>query len=118
MIKHRIMVYQTADLCLGFKGRSCSFEHRPLPDRTPEAQAAYQRLRNDLLANGMKHPLITYCGHILIGMRRFEILKDRQDEFKCVEVLEDVRFWERDDIKRLQAFKRELYGDSIDAFEG
>lgn len=116
MINHKLLFYRTSDLELGFKGRACSFEHRPLHDRTLEAQAAYQRLRNDLLTNGMKHPLITYCGHILIGMRRFEILRDHLDEFPCVEVIEDVRLWGREDIERLRAFKRELYGDDLDTF--
>lgn len=118
MIKHRLIKYRTADLNVGFKGGSCSFEHRPLSERTPEAKSAYQRLRNDLMQNGLKHPLITYCGNVLIGMRRFEIMSEFLDEFPCIEVLEDVSDWKAEDIRRLSKFKKELYGDSLDEFQG
>lgn len=106
------------DLVLGFKGNSCSFEFREYADRSPEQQAAYNRLRDDLLANGMRDPLITYRNHVLIGMRRFEILRDHREEFECVEILEDVPNWTTADIDRLQAFKRALYGQvAIEKFQ-
>lgn len=118
MIEHRMIVYRSEDLQNGFIGKSCSFEHIPLKQRSDDAKQAYQRLRDDLLCNGMQDPLITYQGHVLIGMRRFEILKNIQAEFKAVEVLEDVATWTGKDIDRLQAFKKMIYGDKINKFVG
>ena len=79
-----------------------------------EAQQSYQRLRNDLMQNGMNDPLITWKGHVLIGMRRFEIMCELGAvAFRCYEILEDVSLWTRDDIERLQQFKEAAYGLDI-----
>lgn len=117
-MKHRLIMYRSADLKLGFKGKSCCFEHREYHDRSPKAQAAYDRLKDHLHKHGMQHPLITYMGHVLIGMRRFEILRDVRDEFPCIEILENVSNWQSGDIRRLNDFKNEVYGDLLQAFIG
>tara|TARA_S200002703_G_scaffold95101_1_gene82116 strand:- start:788 stop:1105 length:318 start_codon:yes stop_codon:yes gene_type:complete len=102
----------------GYDGQTIHFDYRPYEARTEAARAAYDRLRADLLANGLKDPLITYRDHILIGMRRFEILRDKRDSFPCIEILEDVRHWTRDDLRRLNELKRDLYGLRLNEFVG
>lgn len=62
----------------------------------------------------MKHPLITYKGHVLIGQRRFEIMCNRVDEFECIEILEPVEHWTTSDIDRLTRFKESIYPDMQD----
>ena len=114
MIKHTKRYYYRDELSLGFRGDKVQFEHKPYHQRSPEARAAYDRLRESLMAVGMRHPLITYQGHVLIGMRRFEIMcelaGERNKTFSCLEILEDVSAWTRDDIDRLDAFKLEMFG--------
>lgn len=110
MIKHYLTAYRADWLTLGFVGRSCSFEHRPYSDRSAEARAAYDRLRASLESEGLKDPLITYKGHVLIGMRRFEILRESRLWFPCIEVDEPVEDWRSEDIDRLTAFVRGAYG--------
>jgi len=119
VVKHRFIVYRAEDLKLGFIGRSCSFEHRARSERSPEAIRAYIKLAVDLRKNGMKHPLITYKGSVLVGMRRYEIMKGCLAEFNCVEILESVEDWLMPDIKRLSKFKDLLYGaGTVQAFTG
>ena len=108
-IDHVAVNFRSVDLSLGFVGKHVSFEHRDFNDRTPEARGAYLRLKATLLRDGMRDPLITHKGHVLIGMRRFEILRRYMFQFPCTEIMEDVSEWTRKDIKRLNALKRELY---------
>ena len=109
-IPHRRRTYRACDLVQGFKGDRIDFSYRPYEERSAEAQADYDALHQDLLARGMLNPLITFKGHILIGMRRFEIMRELgQSEFPCIEVLEDVSKWWRDDLPRLEALKT-MYG--------
>ena len=109
-------IYKTEDLQLGFVGKHCSFEHRKFEDRTPKAQHAYMDLRVNLFMYGMKYPLITYKGHVLIGMRRFEILKSCMYLFRAYEITENVDEWIAKDIKRLTAFKNKMYGTQLSEF--
>lgn len=115
---YRKVVMPTKLLSLGFIGICCSFEHRLFKDRTPEAQEAYLKLKDSLIKFGMKDPLITHRGNVLIGMRRFEILASTQKSFRCIEILEDVALWRKPDIIRLSDLKKELYGDSLEEFLG
>lgn len=104
--RHRVLTYQAGDLRLGFKGERIEFTHRPYHRRSVEARAEYDALRLDLEQRGMLHPLITYLGHVLIGMRRYEIMVSLgQQAFPCIEVDEDVSLWWRDDIPRLEALR-------------
>lgn len=109
MIQYKIKLYKSADLQLGFQGNSCCFDWRPFDRRSAEAQAAYLKLKDSLHAVGVRDPLITYRGHVLVGQRRFEIMRDRVPVFVCYEVLEKVEDWRGPDIERLDAFKREKY---------
>ncbi len=111
-IKFKKVKYRRSDLVMGFKADKVAFMYTDFKDRVPAAQRAYEELKADLLENGMKEPLITFRGHILLGIRRFEILRDRQTWFSCYEIEEDVYHWDRDDIDRLEVFKKLMYGDT------
>jgi hypothetical protein len=110
--KHVRRYYTAEELTPGFKGRRITFEYRRYEERSPEARESYDALRADLEANGMRNPLITYQGHVLIGMRRFEIMCERgQRIFPCIEILEDVSEWWQDGPPKLAALKRTYYGE-------
>jgi len=117
-IQYTLTTYASDELTLGFQGKTCSFDWRAFKDRTPEAQKAYLKLKEDLLARGMQDPLITFRGHVLVGQRRFEILRDVQDRFPAYEVLEDVSMWTSQDLDRLEAFKKEVYTVNPERFKG
>ena len=107
-VEHIEKTYKAADLEAGFIGRSCSFEFRALADRSPSGQRRFEQLQRNLEQHGMIDPLITHKGCVLIGMRRFDILKDTQEEFKCLEVTEDVATWTGKDITRFQNWKTQV----------
>ena len=113
-VEHTRITYKSEDLISGFIGKSCSFEFRGYENMSPTGRARFDKLRKHLAANGLLNPLITYKGHVLIGMRRFEILKDTQAEFDCVEITEEVENWTSQDITRFQNFKTKLNGN-VDA---
>jgi hypothetical protein len=115
-VKHCIRVYRQRDLVQGFKGKACSFEFTPMDQCSPTGRARFEKLRDDLRRYGMKHPLITYQGHILIGMRRFEVVQEWEEEFTCVEVLEQVENWVTADIVRLNNFNATICGDDLNRF--
>ncbi len=112
-MKHRMINCKQSELVNGFAGDKVQFEWRPFNERAPEAQTAYLKLKASLLKDGMRDPLITHCGHVLVGMRRFEILSEvngSDQHYRCAEIDEDVENWDRDDVVRLDRFKTELYG--------
>jgi hypothetical protein len=115
-MNHYLTVHKTETLKPGFKGKTCSFEFREEADRAPTAQKRYKDLEKHLLEHGMKNPLITYKGHVLIGQRRFMILKNVQTSFKCVELLEDVENFTTPDLVRLNNFNTKLCGDEVPRF--
>ena len=110
-VAHEYRTIPTEDLVLGFDAQLVHFEHRAFQDRREEAKIAYLALEEDLLENGLKSPLITFQGHVLVGMRRFEILCDFRASFPCVEITEDVSAWDSDDIDRLNEFKKIIFPD-------
>jgi len=122
-VKHHRRTYRLDHLELGFRGKHVHFTWRPYEERSEEARAAYDRLEADIRERGMLHPIITHRGHVLIGQRRVEILRkdwaDLSDEVECVEIDEDVSAWTGHDVfDRLEAFKRELYGEDAEAWVG
>lgn len=113
-VKHRLTSVRLGGVELGFHGKHVDFDWRPYDERRPEARAGYDRLEQDLRLRGMRNPIIVHRGHVLIGMRRVEILRKflhPRTMLRAVEIEEDVAAWVSADIDRLQAFKRELYGD-------
>ena len=111
-MNHKLVGRLASSLVLGYDGRSVHFEHRAYENRSEEQRAAYDRLRLDIEANGVRDPLITWNNHILIGMRRYEIILDLYGPdylVSCCQITEDVARWESDDIDRLMLFKSELY---------
>lgn len=109
-IPHRIEQRRIGDLKLGFTGEYVDFSWRPYAKRTDEARADYDRLIVSLWHDGCLKPVITYKGHVLIGMRRIEIMTRLYPcQFvDCVEILEDVSRWTRDDLPRLEALKEKI----------
>lgn len=107
---YRRCAYAAGGLALGFHGERIDFDYRPYEHRSAEARADYDRLKANLEINGMRNPLITYQGHVLIGMRRYEIMVGLgQTDFECIEILEDVNQWWQDGPPKLEALKRALY---------
>ena len=49
-------------------------------------------------------------------MRRFDILKHLQDDFKCIEILEDVENFTGSDIVRLNNFNAAVCGADLNRF--
>lgn len=97
-------------LILGLHGDHVDFDWRPYWKRSPEAQKDYDALVVSLFHHGMKMPVITHKGHVLIGMRRVEIMRriDPESKIPCVEITEDVSKWDRNDIPRLAALKKAI----------
>lgn len=115
-VKHCMRRYHRDELVQGFKGKSCSFEFKPYEEMGPTWQQRFDRLKADLLQYGMKHPLVTYKGHILMGMRRFAVLKDVQEHYDCIEILEAVENFMGPDIVRLNNFNLEVNGSDHSRF--
>lgn len=83
--------------------------------RSVHDQRRFETLRQHVKEHGMLNPLITYQGHVLIGMRRFEILQDQMESFECLEVTENINNWTSMDITRFQNWKTETYGSEVPA---
>ena len=114
-MKHSRAIYRLDELTLGLDTPQVCFSWRPYAERGAEARAAYDALRRDLEARGPLYPIITWRGHVLIGMRRVENLRDLgYESVHAAEILEDVRTWTGHDVfVRLEDFKRELYGPGV-----
>lgn len=97
------------ELSLGLKGQAITFDWRPYAKRSAAARADYDRLRASIAAEGIWFPVITWRGHVLIGMRRVEIARALGIRWvQVAEVSEDVRRWWRHDLPRLDRLKAEL----------
>lgn len=110
-VNFRFVTFNSNELTPGFKGDHCCFEHKDFCDRTPYAQTAYRRLEKSLLENGMTSPLIVYQNHVIVGMRRFEILRDKQQSFECIEVMEDLQTGGAEWVDRINSFAKAIYPD-------
>lgn len=109
-MNYKYLIIPTKDLSCGYIGKTCSFEHRAFEERTPQSQAAYLSLKTDLEINGLVNPLVTYRGRfILIGMRRFEIMQSKLQEFDCLDIQEPVDYWLDADIHGLKSWVIEMY---------
>lgn len=107
---HRVIDVAHDALTQGFDGRLLHFDYRPYEKRSPEARADYDALKKDLRSNGMRNPLITFKNHVLIGMRRYEIMVEFGTlVFRCVEILDDVSEWWKPDLPKLEALKEWYY---------
>ena len=84
-------VYHREDLECGLMiSPVLGWKHAQYEDRSPESKKQYDRLKAHLIEHGLLNPLITHRGHVLIGQRRFEIMRDRLETFLCLEVDEDI----------------------------
>lgn len=104
--------YHRDELVCGLKiSDEINYKHAEFHERGPSSQAQYKRLRAHLYEHGMLNPLITYRGHVLIGQRRFEIMRSRQDYFECLEVNEDMSEWTASRVPILTQTVRKIYGN-------
>lgn len=89
--RHRLIKCDPATLKFGAHFEHVDYDWRPFEERTPEAQADYQRLFWDVKKRGILNPLIAWRGHVLIGMRRCEIAEMLGIELVPVwEILDDL----------------------------
>lgn len=100
------------ELILGFHGDHVDFDWKPYHQRSPEHQALHDRLLVSIFHHGVKKPVITHRGHVLVGQRRVEIARRLYPDVKldCIEIEEDVaRHWtEHDVFERLPILKAEI----------
>ncbi len=113
-MKHHLYTARTADLVPGFKGETCDFTFRPVEDMNPDQLASYEALREDIIENGIRNPVITYRGHVLIGMRRWMIARELGiDDLESCEIDENMGQWRLHDVRRLKRWLAEsgIYED-------
>jgi len=103
----------TEMLTLGLDLEHVGFDWKPYENRTPEARIDYNRLVVSMFHCGIQKPVIvaSFKGnlHVLIGQRRGEIgpkIKYHQKPFLIIE--EDVTFWTRADLDRLDILRKEI----------
>jgi hypothetical protein len=110
-IRHHMECVRLDCLELGFQGEKVDFSYR---ERSVQTDKPFAALRASIRANGLRWPVVTYQQHVLIGMRRVAILRELwMPHFivPCYELDEDVHEYTRDDILRLEAWKRIIYPD-------
>ena len=110
-IEYKIVSLYPDDFELGYHGSHVDFVHRPYKERSPEHRADYDKLEQSVLKNHIQKPIITFRGHILIGMRRAEIFIKHFGYFEqilCAEIQEDVYLWDRNDLPRLDELKERI----------
>lgn len=119
-IPFRRTVYEADELDLGLETPSVSFSWRPYDKRRPEARESYDALAADIAVQGILYPVITFRGHVLIGMRRVEIARKLGIRvIQAAEITEDVTAWTGADLPRLERLKAGLYGaDVVAAWQG
>ena len=110
-ITYKIVTIPITELKLGYHGSHTDFVWRPYEERSEEARADYDLLEQSIIKHGVKKPVITFKNHVLIGMRRIELIEKHYgmlEEIVCAEITEDVYLWNRDDIPRLNELKKEI----------
>ncbi len=87
------------------------FVYKPYHKRTGADQSSFDNLRGELLTNGMRNPLITWNGSVLIGQRRFSILYPVVECFPCWEIQDNVMQWNHANVQELIKSVQRLYRD-------
>lgn len=100
MVSFVVRRYHRDDLVCGYTNGVIQFRHKAFDERSSFQQRKYIALREHLKEHGQIHPIITWQGHILIGMRRFEILREWQEWFDCDEVDDDVSQWDHTNLRQ------------------
>lgn len=104
LLRHRIQWLDPTTLALGAHYKHVDYCWRPFEERRSDHQEDYVRLEADIRANGIKNPLITHAGHVLIGQRRCEIaVKLGIRLVPCIMILDDI--WEDPNADRVLALK-------------
>ena len=109
-IEWKLVHRSVTELKLGLTLRKVDFSWRPYRDRSEVARADYDRLREDIAKRGILKPIITWRGHVLIGMRRVEIARELGiPVVEAAEIIEDITEWTRDDeMNRLAKMRADI----------
>ena len=102
--QHSLVSFRVKDLKLGYSTEGgVDFTWKPYEIRSEQQRTDFDRLRVSIEQDGIQKPLITYKGHVLIGMRRCEIAQKigRPEFVLCAAILEDVSQWRTEDLERL-----------------
>jgi DNA invertase Pin-like site-specific DNA recombinase len=103
---YMVVTELVTELSLGFRGERLDFCWKSYANRRPDQRADYDRLIVSIFHDGIRRPLITFGGHVLIGMRRAEIARRLGiSSVCCWRILEDVAEWHGSDLERLEALK-------------
>lgn len=98
---------RTDSLRPGYRGATIDFTWKPYAERRGEDRQAFDALRENIREHGIRHPLVTYRGRVLIGMRRWEIARELGVEFVAVvEILDALETWRIDEVRRLREWLR------------
>lgn len=98
-----------ADLTPGYHGKTIDFDFRPYEQRSKDHQRRFDGLVVSIFHDGIKHPLITFGDHVLIGQQRHQIgLQLGIEEVEVLEIQEDISEWGAEDIKRLELLREEV----------
>ncbi len=110
-IEYKIVSLYGNELQLGYHGSHVDFVWRPYDERSEEHRKDYDLLEVSILKDRIQKPLITFKGHVLIGMRRTELFWKHyglQEQIACAEIQEDVYLWDRNDLPRLDELKERI----------
>lgn len=116
-MRHMRYTAATDALRPGYQGETIDFSYKPYAERGAEQRQAMDALRNDIADHGIRNPLITKSGRVLIGMRRWEIAMEQGiPTVECIELLEDVDRWMAPDVARLKSWITEVTDTSVPAY--
>lgn len=110
-MRFKEMYCASKHLTCGYTNGVINFTHRQYELRSGADHSKYDGLRTDLLHNGMRNPLITFDDHVLIGQRRFEILRDLVPWFPCLEITDDMSKWGHSQVMNLIKTVDRIYRD-------
>jgi len=117
-VRHERRTQPVAALRAGYRGVTVDFTFRPYEKREGEDKEAMDGLRADIKTNGIRNPLVTKDGHVLIGMRRWEIARDLGiEEVERLEITEDIDNWMAPDIDRLRAWLADVTDTTVPAYK-
>jgi len=107
---------RVADLVPGWQGNGViGFNFRGYDNYNDREKSAFDALKDNLLMAGVRHPLITWRGHVLIGQRRLTIIKAHPmvlgEWADCLEVEQDMQHWQHSSVSNLVASVRGIYRD-------
>jgi hypothetical protein len=106
-MKHILTTANVHDLTPGYHGDGIDFDFKPRQERTGADLADWDDLFRSVRTRGLINPLVCYGDHVLIGMRRWECAHALGIKTcRVVKLLEPVRQWRLNDVRRLYDWLR------------